>query len=61
MRNRQLKTYDDVRDLSIIIMDLLIDRFGIFKKDGMTEDKWYPWDIQDAITEKIQQFAGITE
>lgn len=56
---RQLKTYDDVRDLSINIVEFLIDQ-GVVPMDGEEED-WYPWGIQDAITELIQEFTGIEE
>lgn len=57
---RKLNTYDDVRDLSIRIMEYLIQELAWDKTD-QPESVWYPFGLQDGITEIIQDQTGIKE
>ena len=45
---------DDMRDMSIRIIEHLISKFGWDKTDQM-ESEWYPFDLQDEIQEIISK------
>ena len=59
-KNRQMKTYDDVRDLSIEIIEYLIKELS-WEVDDIPESQWYPFNLQDGITELIQEHTGIKD
>ncbi len=52
--NKSNPDNDDMRDMSIRIIEHLISKFGWDKTDQM-ESEWYPFDLQDEIQEIISK------
>ena len=56
----EIKTYDDVRDLAIAVIEVCIQELAWDETDQL-EREWYPFELQDAITEMLCERFGIEE
>jgi len=54
-------TNDDTRDITIRIMDFLINECGWEQNDAALESDWYPFELQDGIHDIINKALEVKE
>ena len=61
MKLKQPLTNDETRDITIRIMDFLINECGWEQNDAALESDWYPFELQDGIHDIINKALEVKE